>query len=260
MIIRKTLKTAVLLLTTCLLLVGVVASPVFAIEPHENPEAIEEVFSATSLFDYLGVSLDSLLLLDAANVKALLSNLGFANIPEDLELAVSDFELSGINLSLLLRQVDADLQELVSLGLQLRIADGLAMVDKMLNALNEAVSSLSQMEQSTDVVAERSQVFRATILSALRQVYEEVLFKLVAARDLILNYEELATEIAESLGVDLEDLLKLSSTNLLEIAKLLGINFDMLPGLEGSDLMEILELLGINPAKLSGLTDPSKLQ
>ena len=50
---HRNLKTAVVLLTICLLLICIVAAPVFAIEPHEDPEAAKELFNDVSLFAYL---------------------------------------------------------------------------------------------------------------------------------------------------------------------------------------------------------------
>ena len=68
---HRNLKTAVVLPTICLLLIWIVAAPVFAIEPHEDHEAAEELFSGVSLFRYLDDVMDSILLPDVTEVEAL---------------------------------------------------------------------------------------------------------------------------------------------------------------------------------------------
>jgi len=236
---HRNLKTAVALLTIYLLLIWIVAAPVFAIEPHEDPEAAEELFSGVSLFWYLDDVMDSVLLLDVTEVEALLGKMHFTNIPRDLDLAMSDFALSGIDLSRLLSQIDVDVGELITLASQFRLPESLQQATGILIALTTAEGDLGQMERSTDVCAEVSGVSLAPILSNLRRAYEEVLQRLVATREVLAGYEEELTVVLESLDINLEELLDLAGTDLMELLESLDINLE-----------KLLESLDINLEKL----------
>ena len=85
----------------CTLLVVIVcapAAPIFAdeIERHEATDAASQIFNEISLLRYYSDSLDTILQKQPQETDNALEIMPFANIPEDLSGATSDFSDYGI--------------------------------------------------------------------------------------------------------------------------------------------------------------------
>ena len=151
---RTNLRTAVILLTACLLLLGLVPSPTLAITPHEDPEEAAGMYSGVALLVYLADVMDFVLVLDVDEVETLLARVRFANLPTALAEAAGEFAVSGVELSHLLQQIDGGIGELVTLASQFRLAESIRKAAETLGAVAEAESNLSEMEQSTEVAGD----------------------------------------------------------------------------------------------------------
>jgi len=246
MMFRRNLKTATVLFILCLLLFWVAASPVFALEPHEDPEAAEELFSEAAIFTYLAGAMDSMLLLNVAEVEMLFGKLQFTSVPQDMEPALSDISRSCIDLSHLLWEIDDDLSELDALASQSRLDESLQLTEEILVSLVRSGSNYNQMRQASDALAGVSGVSLAPITSDLSLSYEEILQKIVAARELIIRDIESLVKAVAPLGISLEELMEMTDTDLEEILESEGIEMEELLGMTDAELMAILESLDID--------------
>ena len=108
MSLGRSLKTVIIASVVCVASLGLLSSPVYAVESHQDPEIARPVYSAISLLRYYSAALDGVLQKEPDQVEARLSKMPLANIPPSLEAATGEFASSGIVLAHLVADIEED--------------------------------------------------------------------------------------------------------------------------------------------------------
>jgi hypothetical protein len=171
------------------------AGGALAATPHENPETAIPVFSGIALFQYYSYSLDSILLKDATQAEAKLSKMPWANVPETLATATSDFAASGISLTRLVMQVDQDLSRLKMLREQSRLDEARDIAAGISDNLSAARTELMRVERAVTASGREFGVAATPKSSDLKASYQEVQDRIDRIRQMLSLFGQiLATE------------------------------------------------------------------
>lgn len=161
------------------------ASPVAAVEPHENPDTAPLVFDGVALLQKYSQALDNVLSKNATGVEQLQEQSTLANIPDVLRNTVDNFLSSGYSLGGLIPMIEADLENSKEMLRQYRLDETKQSVASAKDKLNQAYSVLGVMERAASDTGRWWQADTARPGSSLRQVYDEVQAKLLSLRRLL---------------------------------------------------------------------------
>ncbi len=194
MLPRNLMKTTVGAIT-CLVVACTTIPSAYAAVPHENPETAEQIFSGISLFQYYSGSLDFVLKRELTGVEARLEKMPFANIPQELQEATSDFAASSISTSRLLIEIYKNLDSLRALMSQHRLEEAIQLADEIRPKFSRANQELEQIDKATKTTGRWFKVASASERSDLRKSYDEVLEKIDRIRQML----DLRAEILEKM-------------------------------------------------------------
>ncbi len=204
-VFRRSFKTSSVAIITGLIILIIVSPLVaLAVEPHEDPQTAETVFSGISLFRYYAASLDFVLTKSPEEVKARLEKMPFANIPQSIGQATDDFALSGISLASLTVAIDEDLSKLRSLAGQFRFDEVAQLAAETSAKLRRAEAVLRDVEQATVTTGSQLKVPSAPPGSDLKVSYDEVMARIEKLKELL----ALDRRMLEDLKIQAEKLLK----------------------------------------------------
>ncbi|MFC2057093.1 hypothetical protein ACFLTO_05975, partial [Chloroflexota bacterium] len=233
MMLRTNMKRRIIGTVLFTLLTFIISPSVFAAEPHEDPETAELVFSGISLFRYYSDALDSVLRKSPTEVEAKLEKMPFSNIPQSLAQARDTFTSSSINTTHLIVGIDENLTRLQELMAQFRFEEAIETVNQTFGMLGRANSLVVQIEQATEVMGTQLEVFSAPERSALRQSYNELLYRIDRIKGLLEQHEKLLESTSTTLkGISTSITLELETT---------GITLEELSEATGITLEELLE-------------------
>jgi len=165
-------------------------SVALAVEPHEDVEAAEVIFSGISLFRYYSGSLDYVLQRNPNTVKEKLDKLPFANIPNELDTATDNFSTSGENVSVLVAAVyegNTILKELIG---KYRINEAVTQANWIYARISEARGECDRLEQSVVTTGGYFKVTSPSTGIDLKTSYQEVLDKINQIREMLILFEE----------------------------------------------------------------------
>ena len=190
-----------------------ISPSVSAIEPHQDPEAAEQVFSGISLLRYYSNSLDFVLQKDIIEVEARLNKMPFASIIESLVESVDDFTTSSINISHLILEIDEGLGNLTVLLEQFRLSEAAKQATQIVAGLLQADSELENIEQAVEITGNELKVLLTPDESDLRRAYNELLERIDRIRQML----ELYYRLLESTGINIDELLESTETDIEEL-------------------------------------------
>ncbi|MBN2187008.1 MAG: DUF4129 domain-containing protein [Dehalococcoidia bacterium] len=161
--------------------------------PHEEPETAKLAFNFISLFRYYSSSLDSVLQKDAEETEAKLQKMPFANIHVSLAELVDEFATSGIDISLLVVDIDESLGTMRELLAQSRFEESIELADEISGKLTQAQGDLDVIEDVTRATGEK---LRITPHSggSLSTSYSEVLDRIERIREMLDLYKSLMSD------------------------------------------------------------------
>lgn len=225
-------------------LLASLTAPVYAIDPHENPDEAEETFSDVALLELYRDFIGHMLALHPDDIGEHLGILAFASVPEDLmPLAVGFWEAGG-RLTQFFRESESRIDSMLDLAANFQIEEGLLEMYVVLSELLPgARESLDAMRQATEETGEILGVPASAALSDLRRAYDEIERELDRAQEMIVAYqEELIFLVAPFVGISVECLQEFSDPALLGMLRRSEVDAELLP-----------ECLGIDPERLAEL-------
>ena len=167
----------------CTLLVVIVcapAAPIFAdeIERHEDPDAASQIFNEISLLRYYSDSLDTILQKQPQETENALEIMPFANIPEDLSGATSDFSDYGIALSYSVYEIDLLWHSEAELLNRFLLDDAENLRDEIIDSLPKAYDEYQQLFYTVESIGAYLSIGEISSQSDLKTLYNEIIDKL----------------------------------------------------------------------------------
>ncbi|MDD5288568.1 MAG: DUF4129 domain-containing protein [Dehalococcoidales bacterium] len=183
----RVLKLIIYIILSIIVVCVIGGMSVFAEQEHEDPTDITPIFSAITLFRYYTETLDQVLAYNPDQVNLRMEKMSFANLPESLSITTGSFTSSVTTVANLVVAIDDDLQTLGTMIEQSRISEIATLAEIIINKLFEAESMLDTAEQSVIFTGGVFEVPYANPESALREAYNETLYRIALARQLIEN-------------------------------------------------------------------------
>jgi hypothetical protein len=221
----------------------ILSPSVYAIEPHQDPATARPMYSAISLLRYYSAALDGVLQKNPAGVEARLEKMPFANIPQGLEAAASDFASSGIDLSHLVVGIEDNLSRWQALVVQSRFDEADELTEQVLATISLAHIELDSIEKATEATDRELRASQAPAGSDLRLAYDGLWQRVGQIRDMLDLYARLLGEVlprsiiieefSEFAGITLEEYLRIKGLTVDEISRLTGISVERLSQLAG---------------------------
>ena len=177
----------------CVVVLIAMSPLAFAAEPHEDPDAAEEVFSGISLLGYYSEALDFILQGNPAGFEARLEKMAFANMPPGLKEASGELAQSAISMSHLLVEIDGDMDKLRKLREQYRSEEAIDLAGLIRDRLSMAESE--HVVELIKTVGEELKISSAPARSELRRAYDEVLEKINRISETAVLYNGLLTDL-----------------------------------------------------------------
>jgi hypothetical protein len=246
----RSLKTGIAAAIIGLASLCILSPAVYAIEPHQDPETAEPVYSAISLLRYYSAALDYVLQKNPAQVEARLEKMPFANIPRSLEAAAGDFASSGVDLSHLVVDIEDGLSRWQTLIVQSRFDEADELAEQVLATISRAHIELDNIEEATEATDRELHASLAPAGSDLRLAYEGVMQRIGHIRDMLDLYARLLGEVlpksviteefSEFAGITLEEYLRIKGLTVDDISRLTGISVEVLSQLAGVTVEELL--------------------
>jgi hypothetical protein len=201
----------------CLTMVG---TPVFAAEPHEDPETAQTVFSGISLFQFYSDTLDFVLAKSQKDIEINIQKAPFANVPSALEDSLNNYISSVDNFCSLILDIDVGVTDIKVLLQESRYQEATPLIIKTFDDISLAEGKLAIIEQETKKAGIEFQVFLASQNSSILTSYETVLDKIQRLRDLLKLYRNMLGEQLRG-GISEDQIAKgLSEEQLAEIFKM----------------------------------------
>ncbi len=167
----------------CMLLIVMVCAPtapVYAdgIERHEDPDAANQIFNEISLLRYYSDALDTVLQKNPQKTENALEIMPFANIPEDLSGATSDFSDYGIALSYSVYELDSLWHSEAELLNRFLLDDAEKLRDEIIDSLPRAYDEYQQLFYAVESVGAYLSIEDISVQSDLKTLYNEIIDKL----------------------------------------------------------------------------------
>tara|TARA_B100000315_G_scaffold256758_1_gene303505 strand:+ start:4037 stop:6001 length:1965 start_codon:yes stop_codon:yes gene_type:complete len=182
---------------TCVTMLFIMGYSVFAAEPHEDPETAMPVYGYIALLDYYSNMLDSTIGEILTEVGAGQENMPFANIPQSMKGSIDEFVDLGVSLFGLMAVADEDMNEVSVLMRQHRLNEVVELTSETFDALSQANSVVSDIEQIIETIGEESEVFLAPTDSGLRLAYDGVLEMVGGMKEMLASYNDLLINVAQ---------------------------------------------------------------
>lgn len=167
----------------------------FAAEPHEDPDAAEQVFSGISLLRYYSELLDFVLQRNPAGLEALLEKMAFINLSPSLKEASDELAQSAISMSHLLVEFEGDIDKLRKLREQFRLDEATELAGQIRDNLRVAINGMERVAEVIKTIGEELKISSAPAKSELRRAYDEVLEKINRIIEMAVLYNDLITDL-----------------------------------------------------------------
>ncbi len=177
----------------------ILATPVLAEAPLENPETAQPAFSGLALFSYYSGSLDFVLEKFPSQVETRLEKMPFANIPPSLDSATEQFTSSTVSVAHQVVYIDEGIEKLRMLVTQSRFDEARQLVKNLTNVVAQANGGLAQMEQAIETNGQEFQVDPAPAGSDLKKAYDEVLDKIDSIRQMLALYLDIIDNMSATI-------------------------------------------------------------
>ena len=181
----------IICIVICFTMLGL---PVFAAEPHENPETARAVFSGISLFQFYSGTLDFILIKSQQDIEINMHKAPFANIPSTLENSFNNFIFSANKLCSLVIDLDVSVSDIKVLLQESRYQEAAPSISKAFENISQAERELAVIERATKIAGTEFQVFRASENSSIFVSYQTVLERIQRLRDLLNLYRGMLGE------------------------------------------------------------------
>jgi hypothetical protein len=178
-------------IVACLAMVGL---PVFAAEPHEDPETARTVFSGMSIFQFYSGTLDFVLIKSQQDIEINIQKAPFANIPPALEDSLNNFVSSAKNLCSLILDLDASVSDIKVLLHESRYQEAAPLISKAFENILLAEGELDVIERATKIAGTEFQLSLAPKGSGILEAYKAVLDRIQRFRDLLKLYRSMVGE------------------------------------------------------------------
>jgi hypothetical protein len=163
-------------IVACLAMVGL---PVFAAEPHEDPETARTVFSGMSIFQFYSGTLDFVLIKSQQDIEINIQKAPFANIPPALEDSLNNFVSSAKNLCSLILDLDASVSDIKVLLHESRYQEAAPLISKAFENILLAEGELDVIERATKIAGTEFQLSLAPKGSGILEAYKAVLDRIL---------------------------------------------------------------------------------
>ena len=177
----------------------ILATPVLAEAPLENPETAKPAFSGLALFSYYSGSLDFVLEKSPSQVETRLEKMPFANIPPSLDSATEQFTSSTVSVAHQVVYIDEGIEKLRMLVTQSRFDEARQLVKNLTNVVAQANGGLAQMEQAIEANGQEFRVDSAPAGSDLKKAYDEVLDKIDSIRQMLTLYLDIIDNMSATI-------------------------------------------------------------
>ncbi|NQT74356.1 MAG: hypothetical protein HQ553_16565 [Chloroflexi bacterium] len=192
--------------------------------PHENPDDAEVYYDGIAILGYYTQLLDHVLRRAPDEVEVLHEKGPFTNVPDGLRDSLRDFGEASVEISTLIVDIEANLDEMNELAIHSRFEELLVLADEVQERLIDAYVELSTLETSVIPIE-----------------YWLNIFEKDSSQQLVRMYQELHNRIADL-------------SNLLELLQEMMNTAPGMPGMPGMTIEEILALL--NPTEISLEVEP----
>ena len=154
--------------------------PAFAADTtvKENPQSAQEMFSSIALLNYYSSSLDYIIQLDQKGSDVNLAKMPFANVPQELNTATSNFASNGMEFTASLVKLFGLWNQQNRYIQQYRLVDAAALYTQIIDQLPAAQQQLSQIESSVTATGVYLNIGSLPSDSGLKLVYDEVVTKI----------------------------------------------------------------------------------
>ena len=186
MYLKQLLAKFVLVLLLLLVLPGgIIMAADNGMEQHENPDLATQDFDNVAILGYYIMLLDDVIAKAPTEVESLLDKRPFANIPEDLEESLETFGNASVDISWLISDIEAELDNLNLLTRQFLLEEAKAQRQQTQDKLARAFGLLPAIEESAATASEELGVPLSESGSSLRIAYEELQNRIDQLRKLL---------------------------------------------------------------------------
>lgn len=192
-LIKQTLKK--IMLGSCLILcLAMIATPVFAAAPHEDPDAAPLIFSGTSLFQFYSGTLDFVIARDPQSIAYNLQKSPFANIPPELQASFNSYLGSANDLCQNVQSLDSGIVDVKNLLHQSRYNEAAPLINTALNNIASGETELNTITQAANLAAIQFNVSSPATAASIKEAYNVVLARIQTLRDLLDMFKRLLVE------------------------------------------------------------------
>ncbi|MFC2002733.1 hypothetical protein ACFLV4_02140 [Chloroflexota bacterium] len=210
---RRNLVSKVAVAIICVAVLITNSPLVFAAEPHEDPDAAEQVFGGISLLRYYSEALDLILQRNPAGFEAHLEKMPFTNMPPSIKEASDELAQSAISISYLLTEIDGDMDKLRKLREHFRFDEATELAGQIRDNLSAASNGMERVVEEITTVGEELKISSAPAKSELRRDYDEVLENINMVIEMTVLYNGTITDSLTQID-EMRQLLKPTSITL----------------------------------------------
>lgn len=196
---------AISLIIAILFLLAVMAPPVLAAPPHENPDAARQIFSALSLFTYYADTLDFVLKKEPKEVERRLQKMPFANLPQTLRATTDKFTASGIDIAYMIANIDKDISRMRTLVSEFRFSESTQLGRNIFYYLSQSYELLEKMRTATQTSGTEFIVFSLPKTSNIVTAYLAALARIDMIKELLDLYKSLLLDL-QGAGLNVEEI------------------------------------------------------
>jgi hypothetical protein len=164
---------------------GIIMAADSGMEQHENPDLATQDFDNVAILGYYTMLLDDVIAKAPTEVESLLDKRPFANIPEDLEGSLETFGNASVDISWLISDIEAELDNLNLLTRQFLLEEAKAQRQQTQDKLARAFELLPAIEKSAATASEELGVPSSQSGSSLKIAYEELQNRIDQLRKLL---------------------------------------------------------------------------
>jgi len=198
MYLKQLLAKFVLVLLLLLVLPGgIIMAADNGMEQHENPDLATQDFNGVAILSYYTMLLDEVIAKAPTEVESLLDKRPFANIPEDLEESLETFGNASVDISWLISDIEAEIDNLNLLTRQFLLEEAKAQRQQTQDKLARAFGLLPAIEESAATASEELGVPLSESGSSLRIAYEELQNRIDQLHKLLALFQSLLNTLPE---------------------------------------------------------------
>jgi hypothetical protein len=233
------LKLRWLIIITLLSVILGTATPVVAANPpiaKENPQSAQQIFSSIALLNYYASSLDYIIQLDQTGSITNLDKVPFANVPQELDAATSNFANNSIDFTTSLVDLFRAWNQQNIYIRQYRLNDAAALYNQISDQLPTARQKLSQIELSVTDTGAYLNIGSAPSVGGLKPIFDEVRAKIQQLSGMLdlLSHPLVTQQLAgvlqtSNIGLTPEQLANLTPAQLAALLKSINLTLAIDP-------------------------------